>query len=110
MNQHTAPLTIPANNPATSQIMARSARRSGSGLLRASARPSRNPQRSTAIANATTNKVLNVMAFAGDALPPVDRRRINVQITEELNASLGFHLTDTFCGFKGYRVAALQGR
>lgn len=49
-----------------------------------------------------------LMAFAGDALPPVDRRRINVQITEELNASLGFHLTDTFCGFKGYRVAALQ--
>jgi dolichol-phosphate mannosyltransferase len=47
-------------------------------------------------------------AFAGDALPPVDRRRINVQITEELNASLGFHLTDTFCGFKGYRVAALH--
>jgi len=46
-------------------------------------------------------------AFAGDALPPVDRRRINVQITEELNASLGFQLTDTFCGFKGYRVAAL---
>jgi dolichol-phosphate mannosyltransferase len=25
-----------------------------------------------------------------------------------LNASLGFHLTDTFCGFKGYRVAALR--
>ncbi len=47
-------------------------------------------------------------AFAGDALPPVERRRINVQITEELNASLGFHLTDTFCGFKGYRVAALR--
>lgn len=48
-----------------------------------------------------------LQAFAGDALPPVERRRINVQITEELNASLGFHLTDTFCGFKGYRVAAL---
>jgi dolichol-phosphate mannosyltransferase len=49
-----------------------------------------------------------LMAFDGDALPPVERRRINVQITEELNASLGFQLTDTFCGFKGYRVAALS--
>ncbi|MGC4005002.1 MAG: glycosyltransferase family 2 protein [Pirellulales bacterium] len=45
--------------------------------------------------------------FPGQGIPPVDRRRINVQITDELNASLGFHLTDTFCGFKGYRVAAL---
>jgi dolichol-phosphate mannosyltransferase len=39
---------------------------------------------------------------------PVDRRRINVQITEELNCSLGLNLTDAFCGFKAYRVEALK--
>jgi len=46
-------------------------------------------------------------AFDGDTLPPIERRRINVQITAELNACLGLQLTDAFCGFKGYRVAAL---
>jgi glycosyltransferase involved in cell wall biosynthesis len=39
---------------------------------------------------------------------PVDRRRINSQITDELNCSLGLNLTDTFCGFKAYRVEALK--
>ncbi len=39
---------------------------------------------------------------------PADRRRINIQITEELNCSLGFKLTDAFCGFKAYRVEALK--
>jgi glycosyltransferase involved in cell wall biosynthesis len=39
---------------------------------------------------------------------PADRRRINMQITEELNARLGFQLTDAFCGFKAYRVEALK--
>jgi hypothetical protein len=47
-------------------------------------------------------------AFAGDSLPPVERRRINVQLTEELNAGFGLHLTDAFCGFKAYRVASLS--
>ncbi|MDX1965005.1 MAG: glycosyltransferase family 2 protein [Pirellulales bacterium] len=45
--------------------------------------------------------------FDGDSHPPVERRRINVQITAELNDRLGLRLTDAFCGFKGYRVAAL---
>jgi dolichol-phosphate mannosyltransferase len=39
---------------------------------------------------------------------PADRRRINVQITEELNCCLGLKLTDAFCGFKAYRVEALK--
>jgi glycosyltransferase involved in cell wall biosynthesis len=39
--------------------------------------------------------------------PPADRRSINSQITHELNERLGLHLTDSFCGFKSYRVEAL---
>ena len=38
---------------------------------------------------------------------PAERRRINRQITHELNERLGLMLTDAFCGFKAYRVAAL---
>ena len=40
--------------------------------------------------------------------PPADRRAINGQITEELNTRLGLKLTDSFCGFKAYRVSALK--
>jgi glycosyltransferase involved in cell wall biosynthesis len=39
---------------------------------------------------------------------PVDRRRINIQITDELNCRLGLKLTDAFCGFKAYRVESLK--
>jgi dolichol-phosphate mannosyltransferase len=39
--------------------------------------------------------------------PPPERRRINAQITRELNQRLGLQLTDAFCGFKAYRTAAL---
>jgi dolichol-phosphate mannosyltransferase len=45
--------------------------------------------------------------YPGDSEPPADRRRINEQLTAEINRRLGFHLTDAFCGFKAYRVAAL---
>jgi dolichol-phosphate mannosyltransferase len=45
--------------------------------------------------------------FAGDSRPPEERRRINQQITEEINRRLGLHLTDAFCGFKAYQVPAL---
>lgn len=38
---------------------------------------------------------------------PADRRQINQTITAELNERLGLNLTDAFCGFKAYRVAAL---
>lgn len=45
--------------------------------------------------------------FDGDSVPPADRRRINVRITELLNECLGLGLTDSFCGFKAYRVSSL---
>jgi dolichol-phosphate mannosyltransferase len=45
--------------------------------------------------------------FVGDSAPPEQRRRINQQVTAELNRRLGLSLTDAFCGFKCYRVAAL---
>jgi dolichol-phosphate mannosyltransferase len=47
-------------------------------------------------------------SFRDQSLPPEDRRRINHEITEELNRRLGLHLSDAFCGFKAYRVAALD--
>jgi glycosyltransferase involved in cell wall biosynthesis len=48
-----------------------------------------------------------LQVFPGDSLPPPERRRINVAITEMLNERFGFELTDAFCGFKAYRVDAL---
>ena len=45
--------------------------------------------------------------FPGASLPPIERRRINMQITEWLNERLSLDLTDSFCGFKAYRVDAL---
>jgi dolichol-phosphate mannosyltransferase len=52
------------------------------------------------------SRYLGVDVPAG--LAPADRRRINVQITDMLNCRLGLQLTDAFCGFKAYRVEALQ--
>jgi dolichol-phosphate mannosyltransferase len=40
--------------------------------------------------------------------PPIERRRINVEVTRWLNECLGLHLTDAFCGFKAYRTSALR--
>jgi dolichol-phosphate mannosyltransferase len=39
---------------------------------------------------------------------PPDRQRINRSITEVVNQITGFGLTDSFCGFKAYRVSALS--
>ncbi len=44
----------------------------------------------------------------GDDAPPGDRRAINKTITEEVNARLGLSLTDSFCGFKAYRIEACE--
>lgn len=44
----------------------------------------------------------------GNSVPPEERRRINVAITQIVNDRLGLDLTDAFCGFKAYRVAALK--
>lgn len=46
--------------------------------------------------------------FDENDLPPADRRRINARITRILNNRLGLAITDAFCGFKAYRVAALR--
>ncbi len=46
--------------------------------------------------------------FADDKAAPEDRRRINIEITRQLNQRLKLNLTDTFCGFKAYRVSALK--
>jgi dolichol-phosphate mannosyltransferase len=45
--------------------------------------------------------------FESDSTPPEDRRRINVEITRELNRRFALNLTDAFCGFKAYRVQSL---
>ena len=46
--------------------------------------------------------------FRQDTPAPTDRRFINATITREINARYGLDLTDTFCGFKAYRVDALS--
>ncbi|MEP0842561.1 MAG: glycosyltransferase family 2 protein [Phycisphaerae bacterium] len=46
--------------------------------------------------------------YQGNSLPPADRRAVNQKITDLLNEVLGLNLTDSFCGFKAYRVAALK--
>ena len=45
--------------------------------------------------------------FRNDVPAPNDRRYINATITAELNERYGLNLTDSFCGFKAYRVSAL---
>ncbi len=49
-----------------------------------------------------------LQSFDGQSAPPEDRRRINVEITKEVNRRLGLQLTDAFCGFKAYRRDALE--
>jgi len=39
--------------------------------------------------------------------PPPERLRVNVEVTRLINAITGYHLTDSFCGQKAYRVASL---
>ncbi|HRW51896.1 MAG TPA: glycosyltransferase family 2 protein [Phycisphaerae bacterium] len=44
----------------------------------------------------------------GNTGAPDDRRRINQRITCLINETLGYQLTDAFCGFKAYRVSAVS--
>lgn len=46
--------------------------------------------------------------FPTDTPAPMERRRINSLVTDELNACFGLDITDAFCGFKAYRCAALS--
>jgi dolichol-phosphate mannosyltransferase len=46
--------------------------------------------------------------FRQNSAAPADRMEINHVITHELNQRFGMHLTDSFCGFKAYRVDALK--
>ncbi len=46
--------------------------------------------------------------FPGDSEPPETRRRINAEVTAEINARLGLSITDAFCGFKAYTRRALE--
>jgi glycosyltransferase involved in cell wall biosynthesis len=48
-----------------------------------------------------------LQTFDGQSAPPAERRRINLEITAELNRRLSLKLTDAFCGFKAYRRDAL---
>lgn len=48
-----------------------------------------------------------IKKFAGDGLPPEDRRAVNVAMTKLVNETFGWELTDTFCGFKAHRVSAM---
>lgn len=45
--------------------------------------------------------------FGSDDLPPGNRRAVNVAMTQLVNDTLGWELTDTFCGFKAHRVSAM---
>ena len=46
--------------------------------------------------------------FRQDSPAPSDRRHINQLVTAEINRRFGLRLTDSFCGFKAYRRAALE--
>ena len=45
--------------------------------------------------------------LASDA-PPPERLEVNRVITQKLRQLTGYNLTDSFCGFKGYRVDGLK--
>ncbi|MBI3585057.1 MAG: glycosyltransferase family 2 protein [Nitrospinae bacterium] len=40
--------------------------------------------------------------------PPLDRKQINDEITKIINRITGYNLTDSFCGFKAYKVDSLR--
>ncbi|MBK8270881.1 MAG: glycosyltransferase family 2 protein [Planctomycetes bacterium] len=49
-----------------------------------------------------------LMAMPGNTPAPGDRRHINMYVNELLKERLGLELTDSFCGFKAYRVTAMD--
>jgi dolichol-phosphate mannosyltransferase len=49
-----------------------------------------------------------LQVFDPSQRPPIERRRINMEVTRLINERLGLNLTDAFCGFKAYRASALK--
>lgn len=47
-------------------------------------------------------------SFDDNSLPPPERQRVNMEINRQLDECFGLKLTDSFCGFKAYRVEALK--
>jgi len=48
-----------------------------------------------------------LQVFEQNTPAPTDRRRINMLLTDAINALLKLQITDAFCGFKAYRTDAL---
>ena len=76
--------------------------------------PQRIPEFVSACEDASAARSIDIVSgsrylksFSGDGVPPEERRSINLQLTSEINHRLGLDLTDTFCGFKAYRVSSL---
>ena len=76
--------------------------------------PQRIPEFVSACADASAARSIDIVSgsrylksFSGVGVPPEERRSINLQLTSEINRRLGLDLTDTFCGFKAYRVSSL---
>jgi len=49
-----------------------------------------------------------LQAWTDDDPAPPDRQGVNVEVTRLINEITGYHLTDSFCGQKAYRVASLD--
>lgn len=48
-----------------------------------------------------------LQSFDSNTAAPSDRRRINMLLTDAINAMLKLHITDAFCGFKAFRTEAV---
>lgn len=71
--------------------------------------PKRIPRFVTACRNADiVSGSRYLKTYEGDSAPPQERLFINRTITKRLNDTFDWHLTDAFCGFKAYRVSALE--
>lgn len=71
--------------------------------------PKRIPRFVTACQNADiVSGSRYLKTYAGDSVPPQERMFINRTVTKRLNDTFHWNLTDAFCGFKAYRVSALE--
>jgi glycosyltransferase involved in cell wall biosynthesis len=72
--------------------------------------PSRIPELVSLLADSDADIVSGsryLKVFDPAQVPPLERRRINIEVTRWLNDCLGLGVTDAFCGFKAYRTPAL---